>query len=410
MFDILNTYRSGESEREIAGRVATYLKSDLNCEAVSIFTYNGATRFLTLLYTTSLKIKDVAKHFDEETSVYRMMLGDKDRIISHEEIKDKFPHADTFFEDVAKVHSLAFALSRDCYNRVIAVLRVINKKRKNGDLVSFSTSDLDKIIAAANILGMSFVSRYSHQRAISFLDSVTHELLAPMSGVKNTTAFLRGYIRKTDESHDEQKTRILSNLEDIMGSADTSISLVQGITMFSRSGRMSKQDLEIKPNHLFTDVIAKSIGSVSSLIATRKFDRNRIRCIDKHRWPLLKIDRKIMKQVFSNLLNNSVKYAYDNPDHFFVDIFLEELPNGDILIKIEDHGIGIEPEASKRIFLPGERGQNAKERVPTGTGIGLTTVNNLLHLQGMEIDLEIFSRPTQFSIRVPAEFVIRSKR
>jgi signal transduction histidine kinase len=180
--------------------------------------------------------------------------------------------------------------------------------------------------------------------------------------------------------------------------------------MFSRSGRMSERDLEKKPTRLFNDVLSKSISNVSPLISARNFDRSKINVDNYRKWPLLKIDQKIMEQVFSNLLSNSIKYAFDDPDGFNVDIIMNELPNGDFTICIRDYGIGIEPKDAAKIFLPGERGEWAKAKVPTGTGIGLTTVQKLLNVHGLSIELSKYSLPTEFVIRVPKQFVIKDKR
>lgn len=410
MKNIFEVYRVAESDYEIAQFMAEYLKNEVNCQTVSIFIFNEITKKLSLLYTTSKKVEKVIKQFGQGTSIYYMIEKEDGGIISSDKITSDFPKTDIFFEDIKEVFSIAFAIAKDCYNKPLAVVRLLNKLGGDGTLIEFIQGDLETIVAAANIFGVSVVARYAHQRAISFLDSVTHELLAPMSAAKNTAIFLKGYVNKmTEEREEERKSRILDNLNDVQKFAETSISLVQGITMFSRSGRMSKRDLEIKPCHLFKDVIAKSIGSVSAFIASRKFKRDKIRALDYHKWPLFKVDRKIMEQVFSNLFVNSIKYAYDDPGIFSIDIVLEIRASGDAIIKIRDFGIGVEKEEAERIFLPGERGDKARAKIPTGTGIGLTTVKHLLELHGMSIELSNYSMPTEFSIKIPIDYVIRSR-
>lgn len=407
MRKILTAYRTSTSGREIAQHVAEFLKNHLNCESISIFELNEISRHLTLLYTTSKKIKEVKNFFEQGTLVYSIFHKNQDVSIGNNILRSYPQHTDIFFEDVNKVFSMAFARIFDCYDKPVGIIRALNKQSTAGELIDFSNSDLNILIDGANILGSGLVASTAHLRATAFLDSVTHELLAPMSGAKGAAEFLLGYLSyKTEETADERNHRIMSNLHDIVRSADASISLVQGITMFSRSGLMSEHDLDKKPTRIFRDVLSKSISNVSPLIAARKFDRSKIRAVDYNRWPMLKIDQKIIEQVFSNLLSNSIKYAYNDPEGFSVDILMGEYPNGDVKITVRDYGIGIDTKDAAKIFHPGERGDRAKAKVPTGMGIGLTTVQKLLKIHGMSIELSNLSMPTEFLIRIPTQFVM----
>jgi signal transduction histidine kinase len=407
MRNILSTYRTATSGREIAQHVAEFLRNDLSCESISIFELNEISQHLTLFYTTSKKIKEVKHFFDKRTLVYSIFHKNQDVIIGNNILKSYPEHIDIFFEDVEKVFSMAFVRIFDCYDKPVGLIRALNKHSREAGLVDFSGHDLNILIDGANILGSGLVALTAHLRATAFLDSVTHELLAPMSGAKGAANFLIGYLSHNDEATaDERNSTIMSNLGDIVKSADASISLVQGITMFSRSGLMSEHDLNKKPTRLFKDVLSKSISNVSPLIAARNFDRSKIRPVDYNRWPMLKIDQKIIEQVFSNLLSNSIKYAFDDPEAFSVDILFEEYPNGDVKISVRDYGIGIDTKDAAKIFLPGERGDRARAKVPTGMGIGLTTVQKLLNIHGMSIELSKLSMPTEFFIRIPRQFVI----
>lgn len=408
MREILEAYRISTSPHELARRVAEFLKEILNCESISIFEHDEITRHLTLFYSTAKKYDEVKTFLNEESLVYSIYRKNQDILVNNDILKEYLQPSDIFFEDSKRVFSMAYARIFDCYNKPVGLIRTLNKHSKEGTLIDFSKSDLNILIDSANILGSGLVALNAHLRATAFLDSVTHELLAPMSGAKGAAKFLIGYIsNETEESTHERNARIISNLNDIISSADASISLVQGITMFSKSGRMSKRDLEKKSTRMFSEVLSKSISNVSSLIAARNFDRSKIEPVDYNNWPLLNIDRKIMEQVFSNLLSNAVKYAFDDPESFSIDILVECLANGNVTFRIRDYGIGIDTKDASRIFQPGERGQRARAKVPTGMGIGLTTVQRLLDIHDMTIELSNFNMPTEFLIRIPKQFVIR---
>ena len=406
---ILDIYRTTGSTKEMAKRVADYLKEEISCDAISIFEFHEGSSHATLSYTTSKKNDTLPKFFGLESSIYNLFELDKDMIILHNLIKDKYQVDDTFFEDVSSVYSIAIAHIKDIFDKSIGLIRAINKHDLY-KLTDFTQSDLIKMIDAANILGAAFVAQYSHNRAISFLDSVTHELLAPMTSVKNSAAFLEGYFsQKRSESESDQKIIASSSLNDIKRDTQASISLVQGLTMFSSSGRMSSSDLLLRPTHL-KGIIERSIRNNLTFLRARNFNEENIICASAFQWPLFKFDRKIMIQVFTNIINNCIKYAYDVPKKFSIIISIKNIWDGGVGISIKDYGIGIEEESKKRIFFPGERGRRAKEAIPTGTGIGLTTVVNLLRAHGMSIELRSLDTPTEFYIRMEKDYVIRKKK
>jgi PAS domain S-box-containing protein len=83
-------------------------------------------------------------------------------------------------------------------------------------------------------------------------------------------------------------------------------------------------------------------------------------------------------QAFANLLTNAGKYSAEGSEvHFSAE------RRGDrILIRVRDHGEGIEPEMLERVFdLFVQRPQPA-DRAQSGLGLGLTIVRNLITLHG----------------------------
>ena len=83
-------------------------------------------------------------------------------------------------------------------------------------------------------------------------------------------------------------------------------------------------------------------------------------------------------QAFANLLTNAGKYSAEGSEvHFSAE------RHGDrILVRVRDHGDGIEPEMLERVFdLFVQRPQPA-DRAQSGLGLGLTIVRNLITLHG----------------------------
>jgi two-component system phosphate regulon sensor histidine kinase PhoR len=76
--------------------------------------------------------------------------------------------------------------------------------------------------------------------------------------------------------------------------------------------------------------------------------------------------------------------------------------DGRARLVVADTGIGIPQDERPRIFDEFFRGQQAKETVPHGTGLGMTIVRRVVEMHDGRIDLE--SRPgqgTTFTVTLP---------
>ncbi|HDR46115.1 MAG TPA: HAMP domain-containing histidine kinase, partial [Geoalkalibacter subterraneus] len=91
--------------------------------------------------------------------------------------------------------------------------------------------------------------------------------------------------------------------------------------------------------------------------------------------PNLRIPETLLSEIFSNLINNAVRYAGAEGKSIEVGGSVQ----GDRKqIFVRDHGVGIPPEEKDRLFDPFFRGENARD-IP-GTGIGLTIVRKIVRL------------------------------
>lgn len=94
------------------------------------------------------------------------------------------------------------------------------------------------------------------------------------------------------------------------------------------------------------------------------------------------IDKLEMTRALSNLIDNAIKY---NPKGCILNIKLEIL-NKNVIIVIEDNGIGIEKEYKTIIFDPLVRGDNARIS-DGGIGIGLSITKKIIELHNGKIVL-----------------------
>jgi signal transduction histidine kinase len=98
--------------------------------------------------------------------------------------------------------------------------------------------------------------------------------------------------------------------------------------------------------------------------------------------PKLHSDRLAIEQIFSNLLDNAVKYLQrDEPGQIRVKGRME---GSRVVIEVEDNGRGIEPRDQERIF---ELFRRAGRQDRPGEGMGLAHVRALVRRLGGQIDV-----------------------
>ena len=99
--------------------------------------------------------------------------------------------------------------------------------------------------------------------------------------------------------------------------------------------------------------------------------------------PTIKSDRTRMEQIFSNLINNSIKYT-DKKD-IRVHVGVEEQKDGWIF-SVKDNGPGIEKQYHEKVFVIFQT-LNRRDEVES-TGVGLAIVKKIIEDQGGKIWVE----------------------
>ena len=116
------------------------------------------------------------------------------------------------------------------------------------------------------------------------------------------------------------------------------------------------------------------------------------------------VDESKLRQAFSNLVENAVKY---NTDGGVVKVSLDA-DHEYFYVKVADSGIGIPEDAIEHIFDRFYRVDKARSRDTGGTGLGLSITKSVVLLHYGIIRVESLpGEGTTFTVRIPLKHVRR---
>jgi len=118
--------------------------------------------------------------------------------------------------------------------------------------------------------------------------------------------------------------------------------------------------------------------------------------------PLLEGDRKYIRQVLMNLLNNAIKFT----DHGTINLSVYGVSNGDnsttIRFEIKDTGIGIDKHLLGTVFNDFTRIETETARHTSGSGLGTTISKELVELMNGRIGVEsVLKQGSTFWFELP---------
>jgi signal transduction histidine kinase len=147
------------------------------------------------------------------------------------------------------------------------------------------------------------------------------------------------------------------------------------------------------------DVIAELTESFAPILAVQK---QRLKLDLPDQGVEMFADQVRLSQVISNLVTNASKYSHEGSE---IKVSVELENEHEVVIRVEDEGIGVSAADLTQIFGAFYRADNEVTRAQSGTGIGLYFCRMIVQYHSGEISAE--STPdegTTITMRLPREF------
>ena len=215
----------------------------------------------------------------------------------------------------------------------------------------------------------------------NFLSNVSHELRTPLTSVLGYTELLL-----EENMNKEQRHKLEVILRNSKRLTRLIKSLLDSTLIESRNLQLDMQTLHIN------EVIAQVVEDMKTMAAVKNLPIYS----EIPELPQVKGDRERLVQVFSNILDNAIKFTITGEIRITAS---EEKENVHIIIS--DTGIGIPEDKLFKIFDRFYQLDSSDSRKYSGTGLGLWISKNIVDAHGGKIWAESKNRGSTFHILLP---------
>ncbi|MCX5778402.1 MAG: ATP-binding protein [Elusimicrobia bacterium] len=217
-----------------------------------------------------------------------------------------------------------------------------------------------------------------------FLHSITHDLRNPMTSIMGFLQFMIDDVAGPTTPLQKKMLLTMNRASHrLLGLVNNILDIAK---MESNTLVLSLYETDLRA------VVQRSI-EILEAVALRKSITLSLECpVDL---PPISIDGELIDRVFSNLINNALKFT---PEQGRVTIGIRPLP-GQIVCTVSDSGEGIPPEYLDKIF---EKFQQVPGHRKGGTGLGLTICKHIIEAHKGTISVEsTLGKGSTFTFTIP---------
>jgi len=280
-----------------------------------------------------------------------------------------------------------FALGFEVTKRA---LRPISLKIQNANKISASSlhlrlsvwnehDELGELAISFNKLLDRLESAFETQK--SFINNASHELRNPLTAILGEAELAVSKSRTNEE--------YVTSLKTILNEAEILNSTVNNLLQLSK---ISVQDMGLTYKKVNLVMFLKSVRESYEFINPDhqlKFDIDEIKDHD------VLCNQNLLKTALINIWDNACKFSSNHPVE--IKAYLEE---HNIVLKVIDHGVGIDAADLNKIATPFYRGKNVINVKGSGIGLSLSAKIIELHKGKLSID-SVLNQGTTVKVLIP---------
>jgi PAS domain S-box-containing protein len=197
----------------------------------------------------------------------------------------------------------------------------------------------------------------------AFAYSISHDLRAPLRHMVGYTELLQ---KHSGPAMDDKGRRYMTT---ILEAAKKMGALIDDLLAFSRIGRAEARETIVSMDQLVKEVQSEVLHDTEGRNLTWKVGT----------LPNLYGDRSMLKLALVNLVSNALKFTRTRPAPE-IEIGSSDQRSNGVVVFVKDNGVGFDMKYVNKLFGVFQRLHRADEF--EGTGIGLATVQRIVHRHG----------------------------
>jgi signal transduction histidine kinase len=229
-----------------------------------------------------------------------------------------------------------------------------------------------------------------------FMSFATHQLRSPLTAMKGYSSLI------LDGDYGEVSADVRDAVNKIHDSANTLTNVVNDYLNTSRIelGGMQYVMRVTDLRGIVHELVEAMRPTYEAAGVTVSFHA------DAHSKYLVNVDTDKIRQVISNIIDNSIKYT---PQGVVTVTLSKDLTHNKIMLEVKDNGIGISKEVISKLFSKFTRADNASKVNIRGTGLGLYLAKQLIEAMHGEISAESAGegKGSRFCLVLPAEPIMK---
>jgi PAS domain S-box-containing protein len=253
-----------------------------------------------------------------------------------------------------------YALRRDEQARPVAILETSNditeRKRREEEIQRLNQELAKRSTELESI----------NKELEAFAYSISHDLRAPLRHMAGYTELLQ---KKASSALDEKSNHYITMM---LESAKRMGNLIDDLLAFSRIGRTETQKTLVS--------LAQLVGEALSEVREDTQERNIAWKIGA--LPDFYGDRSMLRLVLINLISNAIKFTRTRAQAE-IEIGCADGNSDDLVVFVRDNGVGFDMKYVNKLFGVFQRLHQSDEF--EGTGIGLATVQRIIHRHGGKV-------------------------
>lgn len=279
---------------------------------------------------------------------------------------------------------ISFYISKKFYNRFIPPLKKLQEITNNINLdnIDPNIETKNSFVEFATVITSyeNMLKRLKSQTdaQIDFVNSASHELKTPIF-------IISGYVNLVKRWGFDNKEILKEALDSIEEETKNMTSLVSKLLFLAKDEKNN-----IVHSHFDLSLVLENIINNFKII----YPDQKINYTPKKTF--IKSDEDLIKQLFTNLIENGIKYGRGN------DIDINIYHNKNITVEIKDRGEGISKKDLDHIYDRFFRVDKARSRGMGSHGLGLSIVKKITEVLNIDMDIEsVLGKGTTIKVTLP---------